>query len=95
MESDTMYPISGTPIGYQQITSLSGVTGLTIPAGAKQALIQTSAQIVRMRSDGTNPSSSVGYPLKVGSEIMIIGNLSRLKFIEATSGAVLDVLYFG
>jgi hypothetical protein len=90
-----MYPIVGTPIGYQHITSLSAAAGLTIPAGARRAMITVSAQTVRLRSDGTDPTTSVGFPIPVGTVLMFEGNLSRLKFIEAVSGGILDVLYFG
>lgn len=89
-----IYPLSGTPAGYQQITALSGATGLTVPAGATQALIQVSGQPVRVRSDGTNPTASVGYPLAVGAEWLVYGNLSLLKFIQTASAATLDILYF-
>lgn len=89
-----MYPISGTPVGYQQITSLGAAVGLTIPAGATQALISVSTQIVRLRSDGTDPTTAVGFPIKVGDQIMFFGNLSAIKIIAAVGGAVVDVLYF-
>ena len=43
-------------LGYQQITSLSSATGLTVPQGATLALIVPETQNVRWRDDGTNPT---------------------------------------
>lgn len=82
------------PLGYQQITSLSAATGLTVPARATTAVIIPEAQAVRYRDDGTNPSATVGQPLAVGVSITYTGTLSAIKFIEQTSGAKLNVLYY-
>jgi hypothetical protein len=89
-------------LGYQQITSLSAATGLTVPAVDKNglnqkptfALIIAETQAVRWRDDGTNPTSSVGMPLAVGVPLQYDGDLSKIKFIEQTSGAVLNISYY-
>lgn len=84
-----------TPTGYQQITSLSSATALTIPAaGADMAIIQAETQAVRFRDDGTNPTASVGMPLATGVFMQFDGDLSVLKFIEQTTSAKLNVLYY-
>ncbi|QGH72949.1 MAG: hypothetical protein [Siphoviridae sp. ctdEk19] len=83
-------------LGYQQITSLSSATALTVPAGATMARIQPETQAVRWRDDGSNPSATVGQPLAVGAELVYTGaQLSVLKFIEQVSGAKLNVTYYG
>ena len=45
-------PYSLKPLGYQQITSLAGVVGLTLPANnASMALINVSGAAIRYRDD--------------------------------------------
>lgn len=89
-------------LGYQQITSLSSATGLTVPAtdkaGNKQqptfALIIAETQGVRWRDDGTNPTASVGMPLAVGVPLQYDGDLSNIKFIEQAASAKLNISYY-
>lgn len=91
------------PVGYQQITSLSAATGLTIPSNAtkdpakaaKAALIIAETQSVRWRDDGVDPTASVGMPLPTGAPgIFYTGDLSAIKFIETTTSAKLNVTYY-
>jgi hypothetical protein len=89
-------------LGYQQITSLSSSTGLTVPttdsSGNKQqptfALIIAETQGVRWRDDGTAPTASVGMPLAVGVPLQYDGDLSRIRFIEQTASARLNISYY-
>lgn len=85
-----------TSLGYQQIATatLASAVGLTVPAGAKYALIQTETQGVRWRDDGTDPTASVGMPLAAGSDIWYCGPLSAIKLIRQASGAILNVAYY-
>jgi hypothetical protein len=82
------------PLGYQQITSLSAAQALTVPAGATSAVITAEAQAVRYRDDGTAPTATVGLPLAAGTMLQYTGALSAIKFIEQTSGAKLNVLFY-
>lgn len=81
-------------LGYQQITSLSAATALTIPTGATMALIIPETQAVRWRDDGTNPTASVGMPVAVGESLNYDGDLSRIRFIEQTASAKINVSYY-
>ena len=83
------------PLGYQQITSLSSATALTVPTGANKAVIRNETQSVRYRDDGTSPTASVGQ-LMLAADLPLVysGVLSNLKFIETTSGAKLNILYY-
>ena len=91
-----------TCMGYQQITSLSSAPGLTVPArtpdGSKQqptcALIIAETQVVRWRDDGTNPTASIGMPLAVGVPLQYDGDLTKIKFIEQTASAKLNISYY-
>lgn len=88
--------VSGTTtaLGYQQITSLSSSTALTVPAGAFRALITPETQAVRWRDDGTAPSATVGMPLAVAATLEYAGDLSALRFIEQTASAKINVSYY-
>lgn len=81
--------------GYQQLTSLSSATALTVPAGSRLALIQGETQNVRWRDDGTDPTTTVGMKLLADGALEYDGALSAIKFIEITSGAKLNVSYYG
>jgi hypothetical protein len=89
-------------LGYQQITSLSSATGLTVPQRSAEGLLQqpTMAVIivegasVRYRDDGVAPTASVGMPLEVGVILIFDGDLSNIKFIQQSAGAKLNVSYY-
>lgn len=92
-----MSDISGLdPLGHQQITSLSAATSLTVPAGTSIIIVTPQTQAVRWRDDGTDPTATVGYPLPAGSELHYDSSKpSRLKFIEQTASATINVAYYG
>ena len=80
--------------GYEQITGLSTVKSLTVPAGSRFALLQAETQNVRFRADGTDPTAAVGMILIAGqAPTFYAGDLSSLEFIEAAASAKLNVLY--
>lgn len=86
----------GAPLGYQQITAPSAATSLTVPTGAKLALIAVSTAPARFRDDGTAPTASIGFPLPAaGPPFVYSGSLANFQVIQQTSGAVLDILYYG
>lgn len=86
-------------IGYQQITALNAAVGLTIPQATdgvfpNAVLLQPETQNVRFRDDGTDPAAGVGMLLNTGlAPFYYDGDLKRIKFIEATASAKLNVLY--
>ena len=81
-------------LGYQQITSLSAATNLTVPAGATLAVIIPEAQNVRWRDDGTAPTSTVGMPVAVGVVLSYDGDLKKIQFIQQASGSILNISYY-
>jgi len=91
-----------TCLGYQQITDLSSAVGLTVPTlapdGSNQkptfALIICETQGVRWRDDGTAPSASVGMPLAAGVPLQYDGDLNKIKFIQQSASAKLNVSYY-
>lgn len=82
-------------VGYQQITSLSASTALTVPANARYCVVIPETQAIRFRDDGTAPTATVGMPLTVSQPFVYTGDLSAIRFIEQTASAKLNVSYYG
>jgi hypothetical protein len=61
---------------------------------ANFALITPDTNGVRWRDDGTAPTASIGMPLAAGVTLQYDGDLSKIKFIESTASAVLNVSYY-
>lgn len=91
-----------TRLGYQQITSLSASTGLTVPSvdlnglacKPSIAIITAETQAVRWRDDDVAPTATVGMPLAAGSTLQYDGDLSKIRFIEQTASAKINVTYY-
>jgi hypothetical protein len=49
---------------------------------------------VRWRDDGTDPTASVGMPLAAGVPFAYDGDLTRIRFIQQSASAVLNVSYY-
>lgn len=82
------------PNGYQQITSLSASTALTIPDGTSYAVVCIETAAVRWRDDGVAPTASVGQPLAIGQCIAYPAPSPNLRFIQSASNAVLNASYY-
>lgn len=91
-----------TALGYQQITSVSSSTALTVPSKDVNglnckpsiAVIICETQAVRWRDDGVAPTATVGMPLATGTVLQYDGNLTQIRFIEQTAGAKINVAYY-
>lgn len=89
-------------LGYCQLATLSSSIGLAscaggIPAGANAVTLRVTTQAARYRTDGatTAPTASVGMPmLAADSAIFYQGDLASLRFIESTSGSILNVTFY-
>ncbi len=85
----------GTPAGYQQLTGLSSVKTCTVPSGAYAALIACETQNVRWLDTGSDPTASSGMLMKTTDPPLVYrGDLADLRFIEATAGAKVNILYY-
>lgn len=83
------------PIGFEQITSLSSaVAPASIPVGTRMMFIQAEGQDVRWRDDGTDPTASVGMQITSESILLYTGFFHKIKFIEETAGAKLNITYY-
>jgi len=91
-----------TRLGYQQLTSLSAATGLTVPSKDLNglackpsiAIITVEAQGIRWRDDDVDPTASVGMPIATGVTLQYDGDLTKIKFIEQTASAKVNVSYY-
>lgn len=88
-------------LGYQQITP-DTATSLTVPArapdGSKQqatfAVITPEGQNTRWRDDETDPTTSVGMPIYVGTTFLYDGDLTRIRLINMVAGGKVNVSYY-
>jgi hypothetical protein len=89
-------PATLTPKGYQQIVTVDNTTvwQLTVPGGSRYAVIRVSAQAIRWRDDGVNPTTTVGMSQAVGSELAYDGSLSAFRLIAVVAGAIIDIAYY-
>lgn len=93
--------VSALTITNQTGFTATGVTETTkggtvgIPPGAQFALIQATTQNVRWRSDGVWPTTTVGMQLAAGGTMLFDGDLDTFTVIEETSGAILNVEFYG
>jgi hypothetical protein len=89
-------------LGYQQITSLSAATSLTVPSidvnglsiKPTIAVIIAETQAVRWRDDGVAPTAAVGMPLAVNTPYVYDGDIGRIQFIEQVASAKLNITYY-
>lgn len=91
-----------TRLGYQQITSLSSATSLTVPTRDLNglscrpaiAIITPLTAAVRWRDDGVAPTAAVGMPLAAGVTLQYDGDLTKIQFIQNGGTAELNVTYY-
>lgn len=91
-----------TRFGYQQITGLNTVKGLDVPVvdvngfriGPVVAIITVESQGVRWRDDGVDPTATVGMPISPGVTLQYDGDLGKIKFIQQSNGAIINVAYY-
>jgi len=83
---------SVAPAGYRQLSGDS-VTGISI-GNARVAFIQALNQNIRMRDDGSDPTTSTGLRLHAGQTIWYLGDCANLKMIGEASGAEINILAY-
>lgn len=89
-------------LGYEQITTLTAATALTVPIRDVNglscrpviAIITPETQAVRWRDDGVEPTASVGMPLAAGVTLQYDGDITKIRFIEQTASAKLNITYY-
>lgn len=84
-------PIEGST---EQVTGLSAVKALVVPAAASMAIITVESKTVRWRDDGTDPTTSVGQRLLPNVPWICTTELRSLRFIEEAASAKINVSYY-
>lgn len=93
-------PDKANIIAYQQITAGTGaaVAFSSIPASASGAVVRANTTNARFRTDGTDPTSSLGFPINTsdtqGTLIPGQGSLKGCKFIAQTGTTTIDILFY-
>ena len=83
--------------GYHQLGAGDMTTAVPVPGVGSVVMIQAEAQNVRYRPDDVDPTSTVGVLLAAGETHTLNvghGNINKIKVIEATAGAILNVVAF-
>lgn len=81
-------------VGYEQIDDLSSAVSLTVPQGARLAFVIVEGANIRYRTDGEDPTPSVGMPLRANTIAMFDDDIRSKRFIEQSDGAILNVEYY-
>lgn len=85
------------PAGFQRITDLSAAVGLTVPEGARRAMIQPENGGFRWRDDGAaDPTEDVGLLVELGMGLDYDADLTAIRLIETPAGVgtVVSVAYY-
>lgn len=82
------------PMGFEAIVALNAAAALTVPDGARIALLQAENDDLRWRDDGVHPTAAVGMFLEAGRDFFYTGDLSLIEFIETVGGGSLNVSYY-
>jgi hypothetical protein len=88
--------------GYEQLISLATATNINPPprdvngfvCSPSTAIIIPEDAPVRWRDDGIDPTPSVGMLLSPGTIFSYDGDLKRIKFIQQSAAAKLNVSYY-
>ena len=87
-----------TSLGYCQLTSVSAATPIStcpIPSNATFVNVIIEGQTVRYRTDGVNPTASVGMLLDIGADkVFSVTALKNIKFIETAPTATVDLEFY-
>lgn len=81
-------------LGFEQITPGAVSTALTVPAGARLAVIQSSVAAMHWRDDGTAPTAAIGMHIANGGELRYDGELTKIRIIQVSAGAIANVSYY-
>lgn len=95
LNNESVGVMQGEPIGVQSITSTgpADVKSLTVPTGARRAIISVHQNNIIFRIDAGVPAVNVGHSSSVGSNFSI-ANLDKFRFVSAAGSAVVFVTYF-
>lgn len=82
-------------VGYAYDDTISTATAFaTPPEAATAVLVQAEGQAIRITTDGTTPTSTVGLLVPVASEgVLVTGDHAKLQVIETALSAKVSLTY--
>jgi hypothetical protein len=99
--SFTPAPYNYQPLGFAQITITGSpqtfaAAGVTVPTGARLAVMTVDAANVRYRDDGTAPTASIGIQLSSSATqpYEYSGDLAAIQFIAVSGSPLLNVAFY-
>lgn len=85
------------PYGYQQLGSgvMTAAQSIAAVGAANAILISAESQNIRIRDDGTAPTSSSGFLITTTSgPFEYTGPITSIQIIGAAAGAVANLLFY-
>lgn len=77
------------------LATLSSATVIATPEGGDAVQFQPATQSIRYTTDGTTPTSTVGFLVTAGTMVLLdMGSSQTLKVIETTASASLQYQWF-
>ena len=78
------------PVGYAQVVGIAAA--IDPPVGGRILKLSPETQGIRIRDDGTDPTTTVGFLIPAGTCYEYRGDVTRLRIIEAAASSTLNVL---
>ena len=82
-------PVSGVDMA----VAITDMNPLTLGGGGRDGQPSSSRPVQNVRI-GTDPTSSVGMPIYVGTSLLYDGNLANLRLINMVAGGKVNVSYY-
>lgn len=80
-------------IGYDYDATISSATSFASPpSGATAVIVQAETASVRVTTDGTTPTATVGLLVPVGEPVVLTADIAGLKALSATGAISLTYL---
>lgn len=91
-------PANVVVLGYCQLSVTTAVLVSTcsggIPGGATRAYVTPETAAIRWRDDGTAPTTTVGYPVAIGAQLIYYGNLPTLQVIAQSGTSTVNIAFY-
>ncbi len=86
------------PAEYSAVATITSATAveLTAPTGARYAVVKVISNPIRVRDDGTAPTSVSGFSLEVGDIVNLLSReqIAGFKAIAQDGNAGLEISYY-
>lgn len=87
--------VSNTALGFTEATAAPSKGLPSMPCWADAAYLTVEGDAVRYYISGATPTATVGHPLAVGEDLLVVGrtNVSQFRMIRQTTDATVTVTY--